>query len=159
MPITYTTIATTTFASASTSYTFNSIPSTYTDLVLVMSTKFGGSATGLNILLNGDSGSNYAYMRAYGYSATISSEGQVALTTPGSIAIVDTGMNTIIANFQNYKNTNVFKSIIAKHAGNEYLDWYSSLWASTAAINSIQIYAGSNFDIGTNFTLYGITAA
>ena len=35
MASTYTPIATTTFASTATSYTFSSIPTTYTDLVLV----------------------------------------------------------------------------------------------------------------------------
>jgi hypothetical protein len=34
------------------------------------------------------------------------------------------------------------------------------LWRNTAAINAIKFYsAGSNFSIGSTFTLYGIKAA
>jgi hypothetical protein len=161
MPTTYTTVASYTFASAGTVYTFSSIPSTYTDLVLVMSNINSGGATGLNIRINGDTGSNYAYMRMYGSSSTINSDGDTSLSTGGaSIGIIDTGVSVVTSNWQNYANTTMFKSIITQHAGPQYNDVYATLWANTTAINSIQFsQGGQNFDIGTNFTLYGILKA
>jgi hypothetical protein len=161
MPTTYTTVASYTFASAGTTYTFSSIPNTYTDLVIVLSNINSGGATGLNIKVNADSGSNYAYMRMYGSGSNIEADGATSLGTTGqSIGIIDTGVSTMVSNWQNYANTNMFKTIITQHAGPQYNDVYATLWASTVAINSIEFsQGGQNFDIGTNFTLYGILKA
>lgn len=157
MPTTYNTVATYTFPSAASSYTFSSIPQTYTDLVLVMSTVFSGSATGIRYQLNSDNGNNYAYMRMYGSSSSLQSDGDTAFTSPGSFGIIDTGINTMVINFLNYTDTNKLKMLLAKHSGVNYVDTYCSCWNSTAAINSIQVsLSGQNFSAGTNFTLYGI---
>jgi len=62
MPSTYTPIATNTLASVSTGVTFSSIPSTYTDLVLVINYRLDGTGTGAAgaLRFNSDSGSNKA---------------------------------------------------------------------------------------------------
>jgi hypothetical protein len=125
-----------------------------------MSTINSGGATGLNVKYNGDNGSNYAYMRMYGSGSTIDADGNTSLQSTGSTGIIDTGVAVLISNYQNYANTNMFKTVISQHAGPQYNDTYASLWASTAAINSIEIsQGGQNFDTGTNFTLYGILKA
>jgi hypothetical protein len=61
MPTTYEPIQTTAFTSATASYTFSSIPSTYTDLVIVFVGQQNSTFSGrnLNIQFNGDTGSNY----------------------------------------------------------------------------------------------------
>jgi len=70
---TYTPIATTTLGSSATSYTFTSIPSTYTDLVIVAQIK-GDTTTYLNLRFNGDTGSNYSRTTLSGNGSTASSE-------------------------------------------------------------------------------------
>ena len=76
MPATYDKIATYTLPSATSSYTFTSIPSTYTDLVLVVSARMtgGGGASAIQLQFNGDTGSNYSIttLNGDGSSATSS---------------------------------------------------------------------------------------
>jgi hypothetical protein len=160
MPVTYSTIASYTFASAATTYTFSSIPATYTDLVIVLYNINAGSATGLNMRVNGDNGNSYQYMRMFGSGSTLESGGDGGLNLTGaSVGIIDTGVSVIVSNWQNYANTNMLKTIISQHAGPQYNDTYATLWANTDAINSITFSQNFDFEIGTNFTLYGILKA
>ena len=66
---TYTPIATTTLGSAATSYTFTSIPSTYTDLVLVGNLS-SSSNTNISIRIYSDSGTNYSNTYLTGVNGT-----------------------------------------------------------------------------------------
>jgi len=66
-----------------------------------------------------------------------------------------------ITHFADYSNTTTHKCIISR-ANNSSVqtDLLVGLWRSTSAITSIAIYSSSgNFDTGSTFTLYGITAA
>ena len=60
--ITYTPIASTTLGSAAASYTFSSIPNTYTDLVLIASMADSNSGADQRMLVqvNGDTGTKYS---------------------------------------------------------------------------------------------------
>ena len=68
---------------------------------------------------------------------------------------------TAIANFQNYANTSMYKTVVMR--GNAVGKWVSAsagLWRSTSAISSFSIVSDSDsFKIGSTFTLYGIAAA
>ena len=55
MPVTYEPIATATLGTAANSYTFSSIPSTFTDLVLVVDV-IEATANNYGIRINGNSG-------------------------------------------------------------------------------------------------------
>ena len=59
LPSTMTPIATNTLTAVASSVTFSSIPSTYTDLVLVLQGSFD-SADDVRFRFNGDTGSNYS---------------------------------------------------------------------------------------------------
>jgi hypothetical protein len=160
MPSTYEPIATQTLGSAAASVTFSSIPSTYTDLVLIISGTIVGSDGGNLVTFNGDTGSNYSFTQFYGTgSATASNRSSNAssmqLGRQGSVQ-----SNSII-NILNYSNTTTNKTAIAR--GNNtggIVVAQVGLWRSTAAINSIAISNESgNFNTGSTFTLYGIKAA
>jgi hypothetical protein len=70
-----------------------------------------------------------------------------------------------IMNIQNYSNTTTNKTVVTRsHSRNNGGDGdvmaITSLWRSTAAINSIKIYYSSgNLAVGTTLTLYGIASA
>ena len=72
---TYTPIATTTLGSAASSYTFSSIPGTYTDLVLVVSGKYSTGTTGTTTVqiqvgnTSLDTGANYSIVYLNGSGA------------------------------------------------------------------------------------------
>lgn len=166
MALTYEPIATTTLVSAASSYTFTSIPNTYTDLVLVANLTSNTAANAYFRVGNGsiDSGSNYSYtiMSGDGTTATASRSFNnsliVGTTTGGSL---NNRLGTLIINFQNYKNTTTHKPSINRFssAGIETVCTYG-VWQSTSAIDQIQILSLSpNYSIGSTFTLYGIKAA
>jgi hypothetical protein len=164
---TYTPIATTTLGSAAASYTFSSIPSTYTDLVLVGN--FGiASSQYPYIRFNSDSGSNYSTTDLYGTGSSAGSSREsngtkiwVSLDIPSS-----TGIETnCIINVQNYSNATTYKTAISRdNSAANGTTATVGLWRSTSAINSITIGgfgggAGANLSAGSTFTLYGIAAA
>ena len=82
----------------------------------------------------------------------------IGTTTGGAL---NNRWNTLIVNFQNYANTNVFKTQINRSSSAEIETVATvGMWRSTSAINQIQILSLSpNYDIGSTFTLYGIKAA
>jgi hypothetical protein len=166
---TYEAIATQTLSSAALNVTFNSIPSTYTDLVVVCDNMFVASGTpNLRILFNTDTASNYSVTNIEGnglspYSVRQSSISGIDFGYYNSLYTVaanPTPSNAII-NVMNYSNTTTNKTVIGRSNGNPGPIASVGLWRSTAAINSVRISNSSavNFTIGSTFSLYGIKAA
>jgi len=162
---TYTPIATTTIPNTTTAnYTFSSIPSSYTDLILVQSVgnNSGSGANGVRINYNSDTGSNYSWTYLVGNGSSGSS-GRNSNATYYDIGLDNntTNFTVIITQVMNYANTTTFKTAISRSAAaSNELSGNASLWRSTSAINSITITkADGNFKQGSTFTLYGIAAA
>jgi hypothetical protein len=161
---TYTPIATQTLGSAASSVTFSSIPSTYTDLVLIISAQTSTGSNGYDIRgqFNGDTGTNYSHTQMFGNgsSASSSRESNVAYMKFG---LTDTSNFTVArVNIMNYSNTTTYKTVITRRDdASQYTIEVVDLWRNTAAITSIYIYpeTASNFTAGSTFTLYGIAAA
>ena len=163
MAATYEPIATTTLGSAAASYTFSSIPSTYTDLVLVASTKNSVvTVNGLFIRYNGDTSTNYSSTYLYGngtsaVSSRNSSQTQGIVGWDGT-----TNFTPTIISIQNYANATTYKTALSRsNEPSARVAAWVSLWRSTSAITSITLTSESpaNFAIGSTFTLYGIKAA
>ena len=160
MPRTYEPIATTTLTALTATVTFSSIPSTYTDLILVSN---AAAASGyLIIRVNGDTGTNYSRTNLYGTGSAVASNrgtSQTFLLAP------DAGTSVpymSITQIMNYSNTTTHKTAIQRTAnmtGNIYAT--VGLWRNTAAITSISVGTddSSNMSVGNTFTLYGIKAA
>lgn len=155
---TYEPIATTTLGSATLSYTFNSIPGTYTDLILIYQ---GGSGDVFSLQFNSDTGSNYSYTRLLGNgsSASSSRENDISIAKLGG---VPSTQNIVIAHIQNYANTSTYKTVISRgNAPENNVTSYVSLWRNTNAITSIKCQndSATNLPAGLVLTLYGIKAA
>ena len=157
MPGTYEPIATTTLGSGVSSYTFNSIPQTYTHLQIRASLRNGGS----EIQVNGDTGTNYKRHYIYGDGSSTYS-GLGGSTTAMSIANYTTSANTFAGNIidiLDYTNTNKYKTFRvlggfdANGSGEVIL--FSGLWLSNNAINSIKFQAGTIAQY-SHIALYGI---
>jgi hypothetical protein len=160
---TYETIATfTTTTSSTTSYTFSSIPGTYTDLVLVCNLKATSADSSIVARFNGDSGTNYSETQLYGNGSSTFSQ-RFTNQTEGYLSFSGFPTGTFgatIVNFMNYSNTTTYKTFLSRGGySSAYVDISAGLWRSTAAISSMTLYAGNYFDTGCNFTLYGIKAA
>jgi len=169
MASTYTPIATTTLGSAAASYTFSSIPSTYTDLVLVFNGGTTSNGPSMLIRVNGDTGSNYSDTALDGTgSSAISTRHSngTYINVTNDIGIAGTlGAQTSIIHFQNYANTTTYKTVLVR-ANNATSSGYPGvsavvgMWRSTSAINSITLTtASTTFLAGSTFTLWGILNA
>jgi len=165
---TYVSIATQTLGSAAASVTFSSIPSTYTDLVLIstVTTTSGNQTIYANV--NSDSATNYSWTRLSGDGSTASS-GALSSYTKAFLGGYSTGTSatiptTSIAHFMNYANTTTYKTILMRYAGARTSDGEVNaavnLWRSTSAITTINVSCGATtFVSGSTFSLYGILAA
>jgi len=164
---TYSTIATATLGSNQADYTFTSIPSTYTDLILIVNGQVSSNVT-VSCQVNGDTGTNYSTTEIFGdgtvaSSFRISNNAQIAVMGIGA-QVVSGSQWVSTLHFQNYSNTTTNKTVLGRTSavGTPGVNAIVGLWRSTSAINSIKIlgYAGaSGFTTGTTFTLYGIAAA
>jgi hypothetical protein len=157
---TYTPISTTTLGTATTTVSFSSIPSTYTDLILICNPT--GIDTAFRIYnFNGDTGSNYSYTYLTGNGTSASSGRDTTAKIFIGYGGSTTTPMTCIVNFANYSNTTTYKTTLAR--GSSSTQWVSAsvgLWRNTAAISSFTIISDStNFSVGSTFTLYGIAAA
>jgi hypothetical protein len=161
MPSTYEPIATTTLGSAQASFSFTSIPGTYTDLVAVVVAETPGN---LKIELNSDTGSNYSNTVLYGTGSSALS----ARNTSSTGLLFGTTANTVgngvnLYHFMNYSNSTTYKTALSRgnDVDNSLVRADVGLWRSTSAITSIRFISslGSNLATGSVFTLYGIKAA
>lgn len=161
---TYTPIATTTLGSATNSITFSSIPSTYTDLVLVFNGSMA-SAADLLMQFNSDTATNYSdtILQGNGTSATSSRDTSQTSMTLGITGTGKTNIFTSIANIQNYSNTTTYKTVLVRVSEASTLTGaVVNLWRKTPeAINTIKVYGNGSVNIsaGSIATLYGIKAA
>ena len=162
MAATYEPIATNTLTSGQSSITFSSIPSTYTDLVLVAAIK-GTSTIYRQLTVNGDNGSNYSITEMVGDGSSAGTSRQTNATAMGTMEATNSssdGTAVSIFNFMNYANTSTYKTVLTRSNKYDRTGAIVGLWRSTSAINSITLSAYSNtYATGSTFTLYGIKAA
>lgn len=180
MPSTYTPIATTTLGSTASSYTFNSISGSYTDLVLIINARSDRNDQAnrptdlIKVTFNGSGASDYSdtvlgtNSGSSPFSYRETNQGFLAVgAIPGAQS--NSGeYGTNIFQFQSYSNSTTYKTMLARGgnatsvgSGNYYMGAMVGLWRQTQAITSITLapYVGPNFVSGSTFTLYGIQAA
>jgi hypothetical protein len=158
---TYTPIATQTLGGSTNGITFSSIPSTYTDLVLVATGTRGSGGDAIKVRLNGDTtASNYSNtdLTGNGTSATSGRNG----TLYGyfeNVGFFNQTPSTLILQFNSYSNTGGYKVMIGRNGNSGFwTNEYVGLYKSNSAINSIFVNM-NDMAAGTTMTLYGITAA
>jgi hypothetical protein len=164
---TYEPIATATLGSLAVSYTFSSIPATYTDLVLVVNAKATSGTTNNYLTIgNGtvDTGANYSRTKLSGDGTSGLSDRNSNASGAYLDAYGDTNNaqfdSVQFAHIMNYSNTTTYKTILcrANRVGGG-VDAIVNLWRSTDAINIITVNSSGTYAIGSTFTLYGIAAA
>ena len=159
---TYTPLATQTLGSAAASVTFSSIPSTYTDLVLVFNGTCTTGVVGLVLQFNSDTSTNYSYTILSGDGTTGSSSRSSNQTTMQVAGMTSSSQATMIASIQNYSNATTYKTVLSRQAtATLETRAYVGLWRATpAAITTILVSTStSTFVAGSTFSLYGIAAA
>ena len=171
MANTYTLIYKSILTSNQSSVVFSSIPSTYTDLVLVANYGISNAGYTFGVQFNSDTGTNYSftYLRGNG-SSTLSYRKANMVFAAFCDEVSANNNNTAIVHFQNYSNSSTYKTFITR-TGNADRSTNTAvgLWRSTSAITSMVIkeaadggsgtFGTGNIASGSTFTIYGIKAA
>jgi hypothetical protein len=164
MAATYTPIASITLGATATSVTFSSIPSTYTDLVLIVSADATSGGQNLYLSFNSDTSTTYSRTFLYGNgSSAVSARNTLQPAIPLSEFGGANSGSYSIANIMNYANTTTYKTVIHRGglAGN-ISAVTAGLWPSTAAITSLNCSPTgqpNTWVVGSTFNLYGILGA
>ena len=165
---TYTLIASSTVGSGgASSIDFTSIPSTYTDLVLICSLRVSRASTVNNTVIkfNGSS-SSYSEKVLYGSgsSAGSYSDTQIYDVNNAANSTANTFANSqfYIPNYAGSANKSVSNdSVSENNATSATSQLVAGLWSNTAAITSISLtdYSGTNFVQYSTAYLYGVKNA
>lgn len=169
MATTYEAIAKSIATGSSTTVTFSSIPSTYTDLLISYSARNANDT--IYMFFNGQTApqTTYSNTRVYGNGATATSardtstNGFVRYGINYTSATANTFCNTeiYIPNYAGSSNKCFTISTVTEDnlasTGYANVNAQASLWSNTAAITSISfIGIGGNLVAGSSFYLYGI---
>lgn len=153
-------------ASTQASITFSSIPTTFTDLLLVVSGRSSVNDLALDcfISFNGST-SNFSARQLYGYGPTVASNATArqAGGFPGG-----TSTGSIFSNLQiyipNYRSslakTYSVDSTSENNATTSFNNIVAGLWNDTSPITSVGVSSGAGGSLlqFSSATLYGITA-
>ena len=154
---TYVPLATITLASGDNDVTFSSIPATYRDLIIVVNGLGVGTGT-LALRYNGDTGSNYSFVRMIGYSVGTLSTNATGQTYIMSADYSSTEQHATIIQVMDYSATDKHKTNLTR--SNRAGTWTFGIagrWANTAVVTSVNLVAiSTNFAIGSTFSLYGV---
>lgn len=163
-------IATATATGSSPNLTISSIPSTYTNLYMVVALRSSDGRNGgqsASLTFNGDTGANYykVYQAADNTSGFAGAQNNVSTiemscVMNGSTAGVFWAHTAYI---NQYKNTNMWKTVLWRSgaanfpAGQQQLGY----WRSLTAISSLNIQEPSNLNwvSGSYVSLYGMVGA
>ena len=172
---TYTLISSNVLTSSAASFTFSSIPATYTDLIIKFSARTSQAQdyTNIRVEVNGDSSTLYSSVELGGYvSATLT---QLFSDTNYSLQLAAANGDTSTANtfsnteiyFPNY--TGATSKPFYTHSAQEndsaasqsaWLNANSNLYRGTNPITSVKFTPQSgSFVSGSSFYLYGISNA
>ena len=171
MPVTWTKIASTTTTGSANYITFNSIPNTYTDLVLMGRTGSTGNSGGYSqkILFNGGATANYGVQAFFATGSALNPVNDLGIGNwylDYANVTNTTLQNTVMCYIFNYANTSMFKSGLGRNgrglASGSGSELIHNTWESTSAISSIEIRifpTSENWKNGSVMSLYGITRA
>jgi hypothetical protein len=158
-------------AGGAASMSFSSIPSTYTDLVMVVSGRSAGAFTRrtINLTINGSSTTtDYADKYLLG-SGSAASSGQDTSGSQGYLTVWDAPAASATANvfsncsiyIPNYASTSTYKSVSVDGVGEDnataaYAGLTAGIYQQNTAITSIAVATQGNFVQYSTAYLYGI---
>ena len=160
MATTYEKIASVSISGTSTT-TFSSIASSWTDLRLVFTGSLASSGR-MAIQYNGDTGSNYSQTKLWGdgtsaQSSANANQNFIYLGATGTTNIRFDSFDVFSYAGSTYKTCLATESIDANGSGETMS--LVGLWRSTSAITSLTLYNFNGGNITGSATLYGIKAA
>jgi len=166
---TYTSLQTYVVPSATSAVVLSSIPTNYTDLVIVISNLTASAANTLyckvgNGTVDTTGSYSFTFLNGNGSSVTSSkgtgnSNGLLCGAT--TMGLPSTNPAQIVMNILNYSNTSIYKTAISRYSSSSEVEQNIALWRGTGAINTLQfqVFPSGNINAGTIFSVYGISNA
>jgi hypothetical protein len=163
---TYDKLASTTLSSNNSTVTFTSIPSTYTDLVIIFNGKAANNTDAqvrIGTANTPDSSAGYSRQFMFGYSGGIVAD--TASSLNGFIFSPYNQNTNLVMHLHSYANTNIYKPALIRNgpkptSGDNLTYVSANIYRDTVAINCVQFYSPThNFVTGSIFSIYGIKAA
>jgi hypothetical protein len=160
---TYTQIATANASGSSSTLSFTAIPSTYTDLVIKLSSRTNASnlTEAINVYFNSDTAANYSYIRLLGSGSGASSD-TGGVFTNGNTTTSNTfgNLEIYIPNYTASTKKSMSVDIVTEtNATTIYAALVAGLWTGTAAITRIDLTISGTFLTNSNAYLYGVSNA
>jgi hypothetical protein len=157
-----------TIGTAQAAIEFTSIPSTFTDLVVLLSSTSSGQNDSLIVRFNNDTENNYSWRRLFGSgsgggSSDSASSTNALLGPQISTTISTTTFGNISIYIPNYSGSTSksasFDGVTEANAATAIQGLLAGLYTPTTEITAITLrtFFGNNFSIGTTASLYGIT--
>ena len=160
---TYTPISRQVLASATGTVTFSSIPSTYTDLVVLCSLRSVRTGGGADVVVRfNNSSTGFTNRRLFGSGSSAFSDTN-EWTNGDSDAYTASTYSSMQIYIPNYASSNnkswSVDHVLENNATDAYATLAAGLWSNTSAITSIKIYdvTTNNWKQYTTATLYGIS--
>jgi hypothetical protein len=150
--------STTVGAGGASTIDFTSIPGTYTDLVLVLSSRASSTTATITVAFNGSStGFTTRYLQGTG--AAVSSTTGTTLVGNSSIstdtASIFGSLQLMIANYASANNKTYSLDVVTENnAATAYQQTFAGVWANTAAITQVTLSL-ANFAQYSTAYLYG----
>jgi len=161
---TYTPLATVTLASATSTVSFSSIPSSYRDLILIIDGSLAVAGY-YDIRANNDSSNIYENVYAQGQFNNTTASNTNTRTYFGVWEENDYTANIkfmSVSQFMDYSATDKHKTALFRSGGPQLgsivMGMSAGRWPSTSAITQLSVIASQNFNIGSTFSLYGVIA-
>lgn len=164
MPLTYDSIASASSLGGLSTVSFTSIPSSYTDLRLVVSARTS-SATQLYLRFNADATTNYGTfsLLADGFSMAQyidSGTSRINLTEVNTIGTNVSVFETWTIDVMNYAASRQKSCLISASQRNAQIMYKVATWTDFGAINTVEIgVTAGSFNAGSRVALYGILRA
>lgn len=167
MTATYDVISTQTTSGTPSTVVFNSIPSTFTDLVILGTARYSTTGDDVGIRFNSDTGNNYYWQQTVMNSSgsPVSNDGGGATSYVRVVNNMDTNYDTgFEINIFNYTSTLYMKSVVSRWSSRQgsamYWGSFGGGWTPTQTVTSITLMKpnGGNFANDSIFTLIGIKA-
>lgn len=139
---------------------FTSIPSSYTDLVVMFSFRAATTATSVYMNINGDSSATSRFVYGDGTSTGSSTSVNFVGSTSSSARTANTfgSARLTIANYTSSTNKSYTVHAVSETNGNPGENYFiAGQWANTSAVNRLTFYMVSgNLDAYSTATIYGI---
>ena len=168
-------IESTTLSGTSTGVTFSSLTTAYVHLLVKMTVRTDLHTTPgydyVGIQFNGDTGGNYGTTAGYGFNTTLGAEEEAANINGMKVrstacdpenALMFGQIEVVIPSYQTTNQNGCCVGIGGKAgSSNGFNQFGGGYWDNTAAITSgtLNPGGGTNFNIGSTFTIYGLRSS